>query len=175
VRWNVHGRRELYRSPWVTLTLVDVEASGRRYEHHAIEAPDAAGVVVSDPDRGVLLLWRHRFLGDEWAWEIPGGMVEPGEAPENAARRECVEESGWEPGQLRLLQRFRPIAGLSTQTFWIFGASSAREVGAPDPEEAARVAWVPHDEAGRLLDDHRVLDGMSVIALLLALRERGRD
>ena len=40
------------------------------------DAPDAAGVLVADPDRGVLLIWRHRFLGDEWAWEIPGGMVE---------------------------------------------------------------------------------------------------
>ncbi len=171
MRWNVHGRREVYASPWVTLSLVDVEIpGGARYEHHAVEAPDAAGVVVSDPSRGVLLLWRHRFLGDEWAWEIPGGMIEPGEDPEAAARRECIEESGWEPGEMRLLQRFRPVAGLSTQSFWIYGATSARRVGEHDPEEAERVEWVPHDEVARLLDQHQVLDAMSVIGLLRALQ-----
>jgi 8-oxo-dGTP pyrophosphatase MutT (NUDIX family) len=173
VRWNVHGRRELYRSPWITLSLVDVEVpDGVRYEHHAVDAPDAAGVVVADPDRGVLLLWRHRFLSDEWAWEIPGGMIEPGESPEEAARRECVEESGWEPGPLSVLQRFRPIAGMSTQEFWVFAATGATEVGRAAPDEAERVEWVPFDEIDRIVARNEVLDAMSVIALLHLLRRQ---
>ena len=171
MRWTVHGERELYRSPWIRLSLVDVEVpGGRRYEHHAVGAPDAAGVVVHDPERGVLLLWRHRFLCDEWAWEVPGGMIEPGEAPEDAARRECREETGWEPGELRLLHRFRPVAGMSTQEFWVYAAATATQVDEPPSDEAERVEWLPLDRVARLVADNQVLDGLSVIALLHLLR-----
>jgi 8-oxo-dGTP pyrophosphatase MutT (NUDIX family) len=174
VKWTVHGRRELYSSPWVGLSLAEVELpDGRRYEHHVIDGPDAAGVLVAG-ERGVLLIWRHRFLADEWAWEIPGGMVDPGEQPEQAARRECIEESGWAPGPLRLLQRFQPIAGQSTQTFWLFGADDAEQVGEPDGDETDRVEW--HDDASvrAIVERNQVLDGLSVIALLGHLAGRSR-
>jgi 8-oxo-dGTP pyrophosphatase MutT (NUDIX family) len=175
VKWTVHTRREIYRSPWVGLSTVEVEPRpGTRYEHHVIDGPDAAGVLVEHPRRGVLLIWRHRFLGDEWAWEIPAGMVDPGETPEQAARRECIEESGWSPGPLRLRQRFHPIAGQSTQTFWLFSADDATEVGEPEGDETERVAW--HDAASvrGIVQRNEVLDGLSVIALLghLALHAR---
>lgn len=176
MRWNVHGHRDVYRSPWVTVSLVDVEVpGGRRYEHHAIQAPDAAGVVVTDPRQGMLLLWRHRFLADEWAWEVPGGMIDPGERPEDAARRECIEEAGWEPGPLRLLHRFRPVAGMSTQTFWVYAADRAERVGEVDSDEAERVEWVPLDRVAEIVRRNQVLDGLSVIALLHALREVGAE
>ena len=45
----------------------------------------------------MLLLWRHRFITDTWGWEIPAGRVEAGEALEDAARREAIEETGWAP------------------------------------------------------------------------------
>jgi 8-oxo-dGTP pyrophosphatase MutT (NUDIX family) len=173
VRWTVHGSRELYSSPWVGLSLVDVEVPGhRRYEHHVIDGPDAAGVLVADPDRGVLAIWRHRFLSDEWAWEIPGGMVEPDEAPEQSARRECVEESGWDPGELHLLHRFHPVAGQSRQTFWLYGATGATEVGEPQPEETERVAWLDDAEVAGIVERNEVLDGLSVIAFLRHLAQR---
>lgn len=167
MRWTVHGEREIYRSPWVTLSLVDVEVPGvRRYQHHAIHSYDAAGVLVDDPARGVLMLWRHRFLSDEWGWEIPGGMVDAGETPEETARRECIEESGWSPGPMRPVCRFRPIAGLSSQTFWVYSATTADQVGEPDPDESERVEWVPRDEFRRLVAANEALDGMTVVAAL---------
>ena len=81
MRWTIHGERSLYDSEWVKLHLADVELpDGKRFEHHLIRAPmPATGVVVRDGTRGVLLLWRHRFITDTWGWEIPAGMVEQGE------------------------------------------------------------------------------------------------
>ena len=75
MRWTVHGERVIYDSEWIRLALADVELpSGKRFEHHVVRMPyEAAGTVVDDPDRGVLLLWRHRFTTDTWGWEIPAG------------------------------------------------------------------------------------------------------
>ena len=173
MKWHVHGRRPVYESEWVSISLVDVEVpGGARYEHHAISSKDAAGVLVHDPDRGVMLMWRHRFLGDEWGYEVPGGMIEPGETPEEAARRECIEEAGWSPGPLRLAQRFRPIAGQSTQEFWVFLAEGGEQVGPPSSDEAERVDWVSDEELRRLVAGNQVLDGLSVIAVLHHLAAR---
>ena len=82
MRWTVHGERSLYDSEWMSLAMVDVELpSGARFEHHVLRMPaHAAGVVVDDRERGVLLLWRHRFITDTWGWEVPAGRVDAGEA-----------------------------------------------------------------------------------------------
>jgi len=167
MEWTVHGEREVYESAWVTLSLVDVETpAGRRYEHHAISSLDAAGVIVSSPERGVMLMWRHRFLSNQWGFEVPGGMIEPGETPQQAARRECIEESGWSPGPMRLLQYFNPIAGQSTQRFWIFAAVGGEQVGPAVSDEAERVDWVTAQRLRQIVLQNQVLDGLSAIAVL---------
>ena len=92
MRWTVHGERTVYDSPWVRVTLADVEIpGGRRFEHHVVRSTaPAAGVVVRDEARGVLMLWRHRFITDTRGWEVPAGRREPGESSEQAAAREVL-------------------------------------------------------------------------------------
>lgn len=178
MRWQVHGERTLYDSEWIRLGLTDVELpSGARFEHHVVRMPTAAsGVVVDGGRRGVLLLWRHRFTTDTWGWEIPAGRLDPGEAPERAAERETLEETGWRPGPLRLLTTYFPHNGLSDQAFHLFVADGADHVGEPhDTDEAERVEWVTWPNVERAVRDHQVGDGLSLTALLWVLAfERDR-
>lgn len=165
----MHGERSVYDSPWVCVHLVDVEVpDGPRFEHHVLRFPrPAVGVVVTDPARGVLLLWRHRFITDTWGWELPAGGVDAGEQPEDAARREVLEETGWRPGPLRLLHRYHPSNGVSEQRFDLFAAQGATHVGAPtDPSESSRVEWVAAGDVRRLVAGGEVTDGMSLSGLL---------
>ena len=168
MRWTVHGERTLYTSAWVDLGLVDVEVpGGARFEHHVVRLPRAAvGTVVHDPDRGVLLLWRHRFITDSWGWEVPAGGVDDGESLPDAAAREVLEETGWRPGPLTQLTRYHPSNGLSDQLFVAFLAAGAAYVGDPeDPGESERVAWVPVADLRELLRTGQVSDGLSMTAL----------
>lgn len=167
----MHGERQIYDSDWVRLTLVDVEIpGGSRFEHHVVRAPrNAAGTVVQS-DRGVLLLWRHRFITDTWGWEIPAGAVDHGESIEAAAAREVLEETGWRPETLEPLVAYHPMNGSCDQQFHTFLARGAEHVGAPtDPAEADRVEWVPVDAVRRILLDGGVTDGLSLTALTYAL------
>lgn len=172
MRWTVHGERSLYESEWLRVVLVDVEIpGGERFDHHVVRMPNqAAGTIVRDPDRGVLLLWRHRFITDTWGWEIPAGRIDPGETPIEAAARETLEETGWQPSSLRPLVRFQPTNGLSDQVFHIFVADGAVHVGEPsDPGESERVEWVTIRDLRRLVREEQMLDGLSLTAVLYAL------
>jgi len=113
MQWIVHGERTLYDSAWVRLVLVDVEVpGGARFDHHVVRSPrHAAGTVITDADRGVLLLWRHRFITDTWGWEVPAGAIDHGETPVEAAAREALEETGWRPGPLSHLISYHPNNG----------------------------------------------------------------
>jgi 8-oxo-dGDP phosphatase len=172
LRWIVHGERALYSSPWVGLRLADVEIpGGERFEHHIVRVPrEAAGCVVHDPERGVLLLWRHRFITDTWGWEIPAGAVDDGENPAEAAAREVREETGWRPGPIEHLVTYQPSNGLSDQRFNVFLARGAEREGDPvDFGEAERIAWRTPTEVRDDIAVDQVADGLSLTALLFAL------
>jgi 8-oxo-dGDP phosphatase len=172
MRWTVHGEQSLYESAWVNLRLVDVEVpEGPRFDHHVVRMPQpAAGTVVFDPARGVLLLWRHRFITDTWGWEIPAGRVDEGETPEQAAWRETLEESGWRPSPLRPLMSYRPFIGTCDQEFHLFLADRADHMGDPaDPSESDRVEWVTVDRLREEIQAGRVVDGFTLVGLLHGL------
>jgi 8-oxo-dGTP pyrophosphatase MutT (NUDIX family) len=172
VRWTVHGERSLYESSWVNLRLVDVELpDGNRFEHHVVRTPyEATGAVVTDPARGVLLLWRHRFITDTWGWEIPAGHIDAGESPAEAAGREVREETGWAAGPLRHLITYNPMNGLADKRFHLFVADGATRVGEPtDANEAERIEWIAVDDVRRMARSGEVQDGLSLTALLYAL------
>jgi 8-oxo-dGTP pyrophosphatase MutT (NUDIX family) len=180
--WQVHAERTVYASDRLALVLADVEEPGgvRVPEHHLIRCRiPASACLVADPDRGVLLIHRHRFIPGTWGWEVPGGGLEPGETPEDAARREAEEETGWRPvGTLTELVRFHPSSGLLDQTFSCYLASGAEHVGEPvSVGEAAEVAWVPRADIVRLLETGEITDGLTVTALYAWLyrTESGND
>jgi 8-oxo-dGTP pyrophosphatase MutT (NUDIX family) len=172
MRWQVHGERSIYDSDWMHLVLVDVELpDGHRFDHHVIRTPNhAAGTLVHDPERGVLLLWRHRFITDEWGWEMPAGRVEVGEAPIDAAAREVEEETGWRPGPLRPLAGWNVASGITDHHFDAFLADGATHVGDPvDAFEAERVAWLPLDEVKDVIRAGAMGDGPGLTAITYAL------
>src|SRR3954469_16052472 len=176
MKWAVYGERAIYESEWINLMLVDVDVPGHgRIEHHVVRMPNqAAGVVVHDPDRGLLLLWRHRFITDTWGWEIPAGRIDPGETPEQAGDREALEETGWQPGPLTHLVTYQPTNGLSDQRFHLFLAEGATHVGDPsDPGEAERVEWVPMPQVREIARRGEMADGLSLTAVLYALAFAG--
>ena len=108
----------------------------------------------------------HRPLG----WELPCGWVNPGEDPAEASRREVLEETGWEPGPLKLLCAYGADVGISDARFHLYQANGATLKGPPaDHTEATRVAWMPLNEVRELLDRGEVDDGASMIALLYLL------
>jgi 8-oxo-dGTP pyrophosphatase MutT (NUDIX family) len=173
MRWSFHGERSIYTSPWLAVHLADVELpDGRRFEHHLVRVRPSAGVAAVDALGRVLLIWRHRFIPDTWGWEIPGGRVEPGEDPAEAAAREVLEETGWRPGPLHHLLDIRPSPGLTDGLHHIFRADGATLVGEPTDVEAERIEWVPLSAVPGLIARGEV-GSASTLSSLLYLQAAG--
>ena len=135
----------------------------------------AIAAVVDNSDR-VLMLWRHRFVTDEWGWELPGGIVDAGEDSAATAAREVEEETGWRPGPMTHLLTFQPMIGMVDTPHELFTARGAELVGDPtDLEESGRVDWVPLASILELITKGEVLGSGSLVALLhiLATRNNG--
>ena len=167
MRWQVHGRREVYRSSWVELWLDDVEVpGGDRFEHHRLHFPKECVSTVVVRDEHVLLLWRHRYITDSWGWEVPAGWVEPGEDPVDAACREVLEETGWRPGQVEPMTTYFAVNGIGDMRFTLCLARTAAQLGEPqDVSESSRVDWLPIADLPRLITDKQLTDGPTLMAL----------
>ena len=70
-------------------------------KREAEKVPSAVAVVVTHQAR---VLFGKRVTGfDKFEWQLPGGWIEPGESPEQAARREVLEETGLKLGQMSVV------------------------------------------------------------------------
>lgn len=171
-KWEVHGERSLYESPWLSLRLADVELpDGSRIDHHLVRYPQrAAAAVIVDPARGVLLIHRHRFIPDTWGWEVPAGRVEDGEEIVEAAAREALEETGWRPRGGSPLGGAYAAPGVGDLRHEVAIFEGAEHIGEPeDVNEADRVAWIPVSRILPLIEAGEISDAFTQQALLLAL------
>ncbi len=169
MKWDVYDETVIYDNPWVRLTTVDVDVPGvGRIDHHVVRATgEVVGTAVTDPDLGILLMYRHRFITGKWGWEIPAGRVDSGESLLDAAVRETVEETGWMPKNVELATSYYPSDGLSDQKFTIFTATGADHLGPPtDISESERIEWVSPAKARQLLHDGEISNGLTMTALL---------
>ncbi len=90
------------------------------------------------------MMWRHRFLTNAWAWELPMGLVEEGETPAEAAAREVLKETGRRPGPVKPLIYAEPANGISDSQHHIFRADGATYEGPPtEKNESDRIEWIP--------------------------------
>ncbi|WP_371666393.1 NUDIX hydrolase [Streptomyces sp. NBC_00289] len=173
MEWKTHGERQIYTNPWVNLCLVDVQQpDGRRWEYHVVRLRHLAVAAVVNDHQEVLMMWRHRFITDAWAWELPMGLVEEGETPEAAAAREVLEETGWRPGPIKPLIYAEPANGITDSQHHVFRADGATYDGPPtEKNESDRIEWIPLSEIRGMIDRREIVSSGSLVGLLYVLMD----
>lgn len=176
MQWKIHGERPIYENPWVNVWLVDVEQpDGHRWEHHVLKLRHLAVAAVVNEEKQVLMMWRHRFITDSWAWELPMGLIEPGETPAEAAAREVLEETGWRAGEVKPLIYAQPANGITDSEHFVFRANAVEYVGPPtELNESDRVEWIPLSKLRGMIDRREIVSSGSLVGVLyLLLDEAG--
>lgn len=178
-RWPVVGSRYLHRDGWVValredrITLPD--GSGEPFRRVVLEHPGAAVVLAVDDRDRVLCLWQYRHAAERTFVEVPAGLLDggPEESPLDVARRELVEEGGYEASEWTHLVTTYASPGISAEVAHLYLARGLIEVGRqgfePAHEEAEmRMGWVPYAELHAAVMAGEVQDAPVVIAVLTA-------
>lgn len=124
--------------------------------------------IVAVRDNCVLMVQQYRFLPDEIGLEIPGGKVEDGEDPVQAAIRECQEETAVVCRNLKPLVVYYP--GLDnvenrTSLFYTDDVTDT-ETFVPDIGEALKVEWVPIDRCVEMIFQEQIMDAFTIAGVM---------
>jgi ADP-ribose pyrophosphatase len=138
--------------------------TGARHRFSLIDCVDWVNILALTPDDRVVLLRQYRVGIDAVCLEIPGGMIDAGEAPLAAAQRELVEETGYTAPRWRKLSATRPNPAIQTNTLHSFLALDAVATDPQRLDDGELVAV----ETRALADVHRALrDGAIDHALVI--------
>ena len=175
-RWQTFGEREVYRSPEGRVGQEDMElAGGERVWYHVVRFHRTAMLVLLDEQSRVLLVRRHRLVPDRWGWEVPGGLVDEGEEPAEAAARELEDLAGYRAGRVEHLITFQPVPGLLDAEHVVFTGRDPERIGElAGIGEVARAEWVPLGSVPGLIAAGEVWNGGSLVALLRLLTMDGQ-
>ncbi len=153
---RIVARRPIFKG-WNTLEIVTVEAADlkgrvRRHEREVIEHGEASVVLAIDRERELAILvrqWRAPLIApnaDPYLLEACAGIIDPGETPEQTARREAEEEIGLKIGKLRKIGSVVPSAGTLTERMHLFiaevSAADKTEDGGGNPHEGEDIEVV---------------------------------
>lgn len=157
---------------------IELEDAAGRDRGHAftIRGNDWCNVVAITPDDELVLVWQYRFGTDALSLEIPGGVIDSGEAPEHAALRELREETGYEADHVELLLVIEPNPALQNNRCFTFVAPGARPTAATkfDAMEELETTLLPVARIEALLDSGQVTHSLVQGALETYWRKRGR-
>lgn len=164
-------RKVIYESDFVCLYADKVKLPDGRIidKYHQIHYPhEAVSLVIFNEKAEVLMIQSKRYTVMGLEWEIPAGCVEDGETKEEAARRECMEETGCTVEDLKFLCTQNPSNGMSDGVCHVFGAKVDTESVNIDENEVNMKKWVPRECVLEMLKNNETKDGTSILALLFA-------
>src|SRR5207302_1449517 len=138
--------------------MIDPDGRPSPRDIFTFTCPAWCTIVPVTDDGEVVLVWQYRHGTDALSLEVPGGVVDPGEAPRATARRELREETGYDAAAFEPLVVVHPNPALQGNECHAFVARGAHRVGPPsfDEGEECEVVRVPVADLPELLDSGRV-------------------
>jgi len=162
----------VWDSEW--FKIVAKSQSKDREPHYVLECKDYVSIVATNREGKLILVRQFRPAAGRFTLEIPSGHVEEGQTPEEAARVELLEETGYDAGKLEFLCDLSPDPGRMGNRMWLFFTSDATPVPTSTHHREAGVESLVYGAgvSSLLLDD----DFQNALhhAALLAAITRGK-
>lgn len=167
-------RKLIFKGKIFTLEQRVVTIRDKEYIRDIIVHPGGVGVLVII-DEKILLVKQVRHSINEETLEIPAGKLEYGEDPDFAGRRELNEEAGYECDQLKPVCAFLSTPGFCDEKIWIYEAVDPVETNHRldmDEDEEITKVWIDINEAYKMIQEGKIVDGKTIIAIQYAILQR---
>jgi len=171
---KVHKTTNLYTGKIFDVVLEKVTLpNGAVKDREIVRHPGAAAMVPLFDDGRVVLIKQYRHAVGEFVWEIPAGTLEPDEVPVACARRELVEETGYEAANLEKLTEILPAPGYTDEHIHIFLATGLTAVDQRlEDDEVLELQPTDLDSALAMVTQGEIRDAKTIAGLFLTSLKR---
>jgi ADP-ribose pyrophosphatase len=140
--------------------------TGKEHDFYVIESVDWVNVIPLTPDNQVVMVRQYRHGTRQISLEIPGGLVNPRDTPMDAARKELLEETGYQTEEITLIGTAHPQPAVLNNRNFTFLATNAQKTAALDLDEGEdiEVVLVPLVEIPRLIRGGEITNAMVILA-----------
>jgi ADP-ribose pyrophosphatase len=159
-----------FSTPWfevVGKTMREGEAP-----YYSLRLADYVSVVAITEDGKVLIVRQYRPAVEQYTLEVPSGLVDPGETPQETGRRELLEETGYQADEVELLGGMRTDVGRMGNRIYTCIARNVRRVDRA-PEEGIEVFAWSLEELSAAIADGRFDHALHVAVVLIAMVKGG--
>lgn len=177
-KWKVLSSEYLFRRPWLTARKDVVQLPDGRInpEYYVLEYPDWVNVIAVTTDGQMILERQYRHGLGKTCYELPCGVIEEGEAPLEAAKRELLEETGYSGGQWFEWMTLSPNSSANTNLVHSFLATGVEKVSGQhlDATEDIEVSLHSPEFVRQLLVDNQILQALMAAPLWKYFYQKAR-
>lgn len=143
--------------------------NGKEAMREVVEHPGAVAIVPVRDDGRVILVRQYRHAAGEILLEIPAGKLDKGEHPDDCARRELEEETGYAAANLRKLAAVFTTPGFSNEVIHIYLATGLTATAQhTDEDEFLSVVTFSREQLCQMLDKGELTDAKTALGLYMA-------
>lgn len=173
LKWQRLSSRYLVKEQWATLRVdtCDLQNGVVKDDYFVLEYPNWVNAVALTTDNKIIMVRQYRHAGDIISLEIPGGVIDGTEQPEDAIRRELLEETGYSFQTLELIATLYPnpaTANNVTYTYLLKGGVKTDEQHL-DEHEILNVEKYSIEELKQLLLENKIDQSLHASALFYGL------
>lgn len=160
--------KTIYEGKIFDVLVDEVELpSGRKTIREVVRHIGAVGLIPVLEDGRIILEEQYRYPTGEILIEIPAGRLEEGEAPDQTAARELLEETGYMADEIDRLTVFYTTPGYTSEKLYLYVVRGLKKAEAkPDMDENIRLKTVTIGEALQLIERGEIKDGKTIAGLL---------
>lgn len=159
----------VFTTKWFSIISKDVENMPHPY--YVIDSSDCVSIIATTEEDRIVLVKQYRPAPNAVTLELPSGQIEPGETPEEAARRELLEETGYEANELELLKVLIPETARLPFKSWCFIARGAKKTGRVTAEEIDEVIEYESAELLNAISDGEIIDSLNIAFICLCMQQ----
>jgi 8-oxo-dGTP pyrophosphatase MutT (NUDIX family) len=177
MEWKVLESEYLHKEPWLTVRKDKCETPGGKIvpAFYVNEYPEWVNALPLTEDNKVIMVRQYRHGVRRVDIELPGGVAEEGETPEEACRRELMEETGYEFAKFEYLGKISANPSTTDNYMHMFLATGGKKVAEQelDETEEVEVEIITLDELKSLVRQNKIIQSLHVNCIMYALARMG--